>query len=239
MNATPAAAHLSDADLVRHLDLEGDADELDRRETHLRACEDCAGRVRRMGVQSDVVRSWLGRADHEHRPASRPAPRRRSGAGPWLRAAVIVLLVAAPLAAVPPVRDWVAERVGLGGTQEAAPAAATAAETTAGAAIRFTPAPGTFTVRLDGPVPGTTLALGRAPGLEAVLDGAPAPRSEGEDAPVVSEDVLRLPATPGRRWELRVPAAVDAVHVITGDGAVRVPAAALDAGRVLDLAVNR
>ena len=81
MNATPAAAHLSDADLVRHLDLEGDAVELDRREMHLRACEDCAGRARRMGAQSDVVRGWLARADHEHRPASLPAPRRRGVEG--------------------------------------------------------------------------------------------------------------------------------------------------------------
>jgi hypothetical protein len=239
MNAIPAAAHLSEADLVRHLDREGDAAEQDRRETHLRACDACAGRARQLGGQSDLVRAWLYRADHDHSPASLPTARRRAAAGPWLKAAIIVLLLAAPLAAVPPVRDWVAERIGLAGVRDPAPSALATAETPGRAAIRFTPQPGTFTVRLDAPVPGATLALGRADGTEAVLDVAPAEESEVGDAPVVSEDAVRLPATPDRRWELRVPASVDAVRVIAGGGALHVTAAALDAGRVVDLAVNR
>lgn len=238
MSTTSAAAHLSDADLVRHLDREGDADERDRREAHLRDCPPCADRVRRLGEQSGLVGAWLARADHPHRPRSAPAPRHRTGMTPWLRAAAIVLLLAAPLAAVPPVRQWVADRIGLAVDDE--PAAATLATAPDPAhVIRFTPAPGTFTVRVDAPAPGATLALGRSEGAEAVLEAAPAEESAAGAAPVVSDDALRLPATPGRRWALRLPDAVDDVVVVIGGSAVRVPPAALEAGRTVDLAVNR
>ena len=247
MRTTETMPHLTDADVVRHLDLEGDATELTRRDEHVRGCDACAGRVRVLRRQSETVAAWLERADAPLPPGSardvraasaataRAGRERRETFGPWLRAAAIILLIAAPLAALPPVREWVVERIGLA---EETPAPATSlAEAADPSVIRFTPAPGAFTVRVAEAAAGAVLALGRADGDEAVLRGA-----GGGDVPVVSDDVLRLaggPSAAGRRYDLRVPAAVVEVRVIVGSRIARIDGAELEAGGRVDLSVNR
>ncbi|HUG41691.1 MAG TPA: hypothetical protein VMM12_14475 [Longimicrobiales bacterium] len=238
MHIAHAGTHLSDAELIRHLDGEGDATTIARREDHLRDCAACAARAHRFGQQSGTVRAWLVRADTGHRPASIPQRRRRSvAAAPWLRAAAIVLLLAAPLTALPPVRHWVAERVGLADDPAEGPQAAAADARGLEPGIRFTPAPGSFTVRVDAPAPGSTLTLGRSAGADAVLRGA----LEGGPAPVVSDDALRLPpsAAVGRVYDLRLPASVDAVLVVVDGRTTRVSGPGIDAGRTVSLSVNR
>lgn len=242
MRTTQTMPHLTDADVVRHLDLEGDAAERARRDEHVRSCDACAGRVGVLGRQSRAVATWLQRADPPLRPGSAQEVRaahagreRRETVGPWLRAAAIILLIAAPLAALQPVREWVVERIGLAG--EATAPATTAAEASDPSVIRFTPAPGAFTVRVAEAAAGAVLTIGRAAGDEAVLRGA-----SGRDVPVVSEDVLRLAGGPyaaGRHYDLRVPAAVVEVRVIVGSRVARVGGAELSAGGRVDLSVNR
>lgn len=241
MNATEL--HLSDADIIRYLDREGGAVEGARQDAHLRACDDCAGRLRAFEHRSALVSRWLEEADAPHEPAAPPEwltgarrPRRLRAAGaasPWLRAAIIVLLLAAPLAALQPVRQWVAERVGLA-EPSPDPTLTTAAAHEDPAALRFTPAPGRFTVRLDGAAPGATLRLERAAGAEAVLRG-----SAGLALPpVVSDDAVRLPAgdaAAGRSFTLALPATVDELVLVIADRSISIPAAELDAGVVLGL----
>ncbi|MBW3552742.1 MAG: hypothetical protein KY466_04480 [Gemmatimonadetes bacterium] len=248
MGTTETMAHLSDADLVRHLDLEGDAAERARREEHVRSCDECAARVRLLGHQSETIASWLERTDQplpagsapEAWAAGRAAPARAERARtdavrPWLRAAAIILLIAAPLAALQPVREWVVERIGL--AEETGAPAITVAEASDPAVIRFTPAPGVFTVHVAEPAGGASLAIGRTGGEEAVLRGA-----SGGEAPVVSDAALRLAggaAAAGRLYDLRVPAAVEEVRVIVGSRLERIGGAELEAGSRVDLSVNR
>ena len=248
MRMTEAMTHLSDGDVVRHLDGEGEAAERARRDEHVRSCAECAARVRRVGQQSETITTWLARTD-PGLPAGSAAQVRAAGAAgttrfgrprpdavrPWLRAAAIILLIAAPLAALQPVREWVAERIG--GADDATAPATRTAETADPSVIRFTPAPGTFTVRVADTAAGAILAIGRTSGEEAVLRGV-----GGGDAPVVSEDALRLAggaAATGRRFDLLVPVAVEEVRVIVGTRIERIGGAGLEAGSRVDLSVNR
>ena len=147
----------------------------------------------------------------------------------WLKAAAIALLVAAPLAAFPGVRDWMARQVGLtGGT-----ATTTAVDGPASPVIRFEPAPGSFTVRFHAPVEEGALALertGPAGAVEAVL------RMDGAAEPVVAERMLRiLEAEPGTRLTLALPAAVTDVRIFLGAREVRITGEDIDAGRTVEL----
>lgn len=240
---TEAMDHLADGDLVRHLDLEGDPAERGRREAHVRSCDECAARVRLLGRQSETVARWLERTDGTLRPLSASEVRasaraghgRREAVRPWLRAAAIVLLIAGPLAALQPVRDWVVDRIGL--AEETTGPATTAAEGADPSVIRFTPAPGIFTVRVTEPAAGATLAIGRADGEEAVLRGG-----SGGGTPVVSDDALRLAggaSAAGRLYDLRLPASVAEVRVIVGSRVGRIGGRALEGGSRVDLSVNR
>ena len=264
MHTTHDMPHLTDADVVRHLDREGDDAERVRREAHLERCADCAARVGLFRGRSETVAAWLSRADHDPRPASaadvlaaaasgegasapvitgpgvagRTILRPSSAAAPWLRAAAIVLLVAAPLAALPPVRAWVAERVGLSDEPGTTAVTAAPAVTADQPVIRFTPAPGVFTVRAGEHPAGASLTLGRADGDDAVLRGA-GDAGDPLRAPVVSDDALRLPAADvAVAYTLLLPASVDEVRLVLDGGAVRIPAAALDAGRTVGLPVR-
>lgn len=148
----------------------------------------------------------------------------------WLKAAVIVLLVAAPLAAFPGVRGWVVERMSRdgGAVSEATPAAAPASPV-----IRFEPAAGSFTVRLPAATEGGILTLERTEsdtGAEAVL------RIDGAAEPVVAERVLRiLDAEPGTRLSLALPPAVTDVRVLLVDREILVGGDEIDAGRTVPL----
>lgn len=252
MDAAQRITHLSEPDLLRHIDREGDQAEQTRRDTHLRGCPACAERLVAIRRQSGAVSAWLARTDPaDTRPdavapvrTELPRPRRALAAGsrattaatPWLRAAAIILLLAAPLAALPPVRQWITERVRATGVESAPATVAGELETADPPVIRFSPAPGTFTIRVEGAAAAGTLALARSEGPDAVL------RSAGAAAPpVVADDVLRLTAAPppaDPRYELRVPPSVEAVRLVLERGTVLVPAAALDAGTTLALSAR-
>lgn len=230
------ARHLSESEIVRHLDGEGDQAEDDRRQRHLRTCEACAERLRTAERESAAVTAWLERTDTQYRPGTVPEARRRVPAGQaWLKAAAVVLLVTAPLAALPPVRQWVAEQVGLGSDpverQEPEPAQ------TLRLALRFTPAAGTFTVRLDKAVPGAQLTVERSEGAEAILEGVEGVGREGS-GPVITEDQLRLPSSPLAapvRYRLRLPQTVRAVQLVVDGRVTPIPGASIDQGATLSL----
>lgn len=167
-------------------------------------------------------------------PVAVPPPRRH-GARPastaWLKAAIIVLLVAAPLAAFPGVRGWVVQQVGLADTGEAPAIEATSAA--ASPVVRFEPAPGTFTVRLQAGIDDGALTLARTAetgAVEAVL------RMDGTAEPVVAERVLRIvDAQPGTRLTLTLPAAVTDVRIFVGTREIRVTGEELETGRTVAL----
>lgn len=268
--------HLSDEDLIRHLDDEDDQDERAGWSRHMEACDDCARRFVALEDDSRTVTRWLERAAFEvpHgtvseavdraavtdapgaapdrvRDPGRPAAPgrsawRRTPASPWLRAAVIVLLMAAPAVAIPSVREWVVARVALlGPATPPAPAAAPAA--TGAAVIRFAAAPGEFVVRVEPQAAGSSLALARVAGEEAVLasrraegaDPSMSPAAPPEDvsaAPVVSAELLRLrSASAPMRYRLGLPASTTDVIVHVDGKTIHVTGAQLSQGVSLAL----
>lgn len=256
-------AHLADDELLRFID--GEQDERQKAwAAHVASCGHCAGEVALLRGDAQVVRQWLERAAFEEAlPArdahSRPAPapphprsvahvppraaapgphrakRRWSASSPWLRAAVFVLL-ATPVAALPPVRAWIVGTIAeIGGGPEPAPATLQieAPVPAAAAAIRFVPAAGAFAVTLESAQAGGVLTLRRGTGEEAVL------QLGGADAePVVSETSLRIrnQAASTVSYLLDVPPGVSRVTVQVGGGRpVLVGPAELAAGVSLDL----
>jgi hypothetical protein len=164
-----------------------------------------------------------------HRPAAW-----RTTAAPWLKAAAILLLLAAPVTAIAPLRDWVGDRIATLVSRPAPPAAApAAAPVTTAAAVRFIPAPGTLAVVFDARQAGGDLVVGRSPGAEAVLEvrGDPAPE------PVVSARMLRIANTSGTTvsYRLLLPPAVERVELTLGDRQVTLEAADLDRATVIRL----
>jgi anti-sigma factor RsiW len=185
-------------------------------------------------------------------PASRPAPvparkpalerwrvpRRpaawRTTAAPWLKAAAILLLLAAPVAAIAPLRDWVGDRIAALVSRPVPPTAAPAATpVTTAAAVRFMPAPGTLAVVFDARQASGDLVVGRTTGAEAILEveGDPAPE------PVVSARMLRIANTSGTTvsYRLLLPPAVERVELALGDRQVTLEAADLDRATVIRL----
>lgn len=186
------------------------------------------------GLRSDGGEAALPLAGATRRDGT-PGRGRAAGVGvpvastAWLRAAVIVLLLAAPLAAFPSLRVWVMDQVG----RAVGPAAIEDTRATrpdAGPLVRFTPDAGGFTVRVESTAAGATLRLERADGAEATL------RLAGAAEPVVSAGALRIRGgEPGAAHRLALPAAVTGVVVVVGQRVIRVTADELDEGRTLDL----
>lgn len=243
-----AERHLSDGQLVRALDGEGSVAETRAWDSHLSSCGRCANEMARLRTESRLVSDWLDRAAFEadapavetaidldsRRPGPGPAtrladrPARRSPASPWLRTAAILVLLAAPVAAIPAARSWVAVRV-LGTAPGPAETAALEAGPAVGApTVRFVPTPGSFTLRFDTGATGS-LVLGRADGNEAELTGV-----DGRADAMVSASLLRLRDGAGR-YRLRLPSTVTDVEVIVGERSMRVDAAAIDGGTVVEL----
>jgi anti-sigma factor RsiW len=177
-----------------------------------------------------------------HPPAPTPTAAGRSrlpfaGAGSWLKAAVIVLLVAAPLVAITPARGWVADRLGLADTeQHLTPAARAVGEMEAAAAvIRFAPAPGTFQVAIEAPQERGDLTLGRVDaGSLAVLEvvgAGPWPEA------VVSAQGVRIEneAAAAASYRLLLPPEVTAVGLTLAGRQVLVAGPEIDRGTVLRL----
>jgi hypothetical protein len=236
-----AAAHLDDAALVRLLDGEDSAGERSAWDAHIAACGRCADAVRRLRADAATVRSWLERAAFEdtlpeaaprHVHPTRRVSRAWQATGPWLRAAMIIVLVAAPAAAIPAVRHAVAGAIadlrttGLRTTSEPAGPATVSAPDVSPASIRFQPAAGEFVVRLDAAQVTGTLRIVPTAGHEAVLHMDDA----GAVGPIIAAGAVQLrndPSSTGS-YVLYVPPAVSSVRVlIAGRTAAVVPATSL------------
>jgi hypothetical protein len=244
-----AAAHLDDAALVRLLDGEDTAGERSAWDAHIAACDRCADAAGRLRADAATVRGWLERAAFEdmlpdaaarHTPPMRRVSRAWHATGPWLRAAMITVLVAAPAAAIPAVRHAVAGAIAdlrttdLRTTSEPAGPAAASVPDAAPATIRFQPAAGEFVVRLDAAQAMGTLRIVPTAGHEAVLhmdDG-------GAVGPIIAAGAVHLrndPSSTGS-YVLYVTPAVSSVKVlIAGRTAVVVPATSLTAAVELPL----
>lgn len=236
MNSTETGRHLSDAEMVRYVDHEAGGDESARWERHVEECRQCQDALRTVRNESRLVSEWLERAAFEAggptlpRRAAGPAARlpRRSRLAPWLRAAALFILLAAPLAAFPGVRAWVAERVvgtTTGVTQEDGVAATPGAPTV----LRFVPAPGAFVVRFDPASEGViTIERSAEPEAELRADG-------GEPEATVSASLLRIRNPDSARYRLRLPDATTGVWVMVGERAVAVSDRQIDRRTVVEL----
>lgn len=237
--STDQGRHLDDADLIRYIDAEGQSDQSRQWEDHLVGCGRCRSEAEALRTQSDAVARWLDAAAFEAGPRWPAAPAaagpvragadpsptgrrpRRQGwtaataGSPWLKAAMITLLLAAPLAAIPPVRAWIADRVAV--VLSDRPTATGEVDSPAAAdlhtsVIRFVPTPGAFLVTIDAPQPEGWLHLSRASGSEAVLEvRGSSPRPE----PVVSASTLRIANSAGMTasYALALPPEVDLVYI--------------------------
>lgn len=243
MNDTRQDRHLDDSDLLRYVDREADEAEVRGWTRHVDECDRCAGAVATLRDESRLIQDWLGRAafeadvpavlppeaalgiraaDDTGRDADTGVARqtsvrtrgRRPTLTPWLRAAAILILLAAPLAAFPSVRSWVAEQVGAGGAGPDASTTAVPQDSDAGTVLRFTPEPGNFTVRFE---PGTagTIVVDRATDGRAVLRArGGVPETE------VSSSTLRIRNTAPGRYHLQLPHVVTGAWIMIGQRAV-------------------
>jgi hypothetical protein len=231
--------HLEDDQIVRLLDREASPREREVWEDHVAACEPCRTEVETLRSQSAAVTRWLDRADFErssdHRPlpSARREPPVRSPAGwrrarptlggaTWLKAAAVVLLVAAPLVAIPGAREWIADR--LAGDPGPSPFTLEAGEEWDGTAtvVYFTPAPGTFTVAVAAGQEVGALTVGRSgPGQQAVLEVSDRSPEADPTRPetTVSAREVRIENDPSATasYTLLVPPEITAVIVVVGD----------------------
>ena len=159
-------------------------------------------------------------------PALTRAAARWSPGSQWLKAAAILVLVAAPLAAFPGVRSWVVERVTGSGPAEGPTPSVSAEEPTV---LRFTPEAGDFVVRFPADATGA-ITLERSPDAEAELRIA-----GGDPETVVSASSLEIQGDAEGRYRLRLPAAVTAAWVVVGDRAVSVTDDQIDRRAVIEL----
>jgi hypothetical protein len=251
--------HLADAELMQLVDGEGSSDERTRWSAHTEHCPLCAGQAEALRGDGAIVRAWLERAAFEddveasdtlHAATVHPAGddisrrrsahadgRRRDAAGrwpaPWLRAAAVVLLVAGPVAAIPPLRDFVLQTIfDRGDDRPAMEAAAPAAH--AATTIRFVPDAGAFDVRVDAVQQAGTLTVRYGHTGDAILH---TPGDPGA-GPVVSARALRLRNDAPARgsYVLELPATITRVTVQVGAGSPRtLDAASLRAGTAVPL----
>jgi anti-sigma factor RsiW len=244
-HTTEPAQHLGDEELLRLLDDEGDAAWRADSSDHLAVCSRCARELELLAADAALIRQHVDRAAFEDDLAPPALRRPRRGTGrvpnaPWLRAAAVLLLLAAPVAALPGLRAWIVDAV-TGTTGDALPETRTMAAPAAAndaAVIRFVPLPGTFAVVVDAPQQEGTLHIRRSSaGVEAVLETAPAPGAAAVE-PVIGETSLRLRNTAGSAssYTLVVPPGVRRVTVsVAGTTVADLGADALGSNRAVPL----
>ena len=257
MDLNTIPSHLGDSEILRLIDGEGEARELEGWAGHVAECGPCSARLesqrddaRRVRVALSEVRLPAGfpsadeavwrvrRARHEEGPGARGGgPQRR-----WLRAAAVVLLLLLPFALVSPIRAAVFEwlRQGWssisGGTAEPEAPAAPASAATVGSGFKvwFTPAGETVDVVLQSRQATGTLTVGTTEGPEGsleILEGA------AESALVTDAGVtVRNAASSRASYRITVPGGVASVRVRVGDEAVlSLPRAELTPERSVDI----
>jgi hypothetical protein len=249
--------HLEDDQIVRLLDREASAREREVWEHHVAGCEPCRTEVETLRSQSAAITQWLARADFE-RSGHRPLPSARWGApdqrpagwrsalpardaAAWLKAAAVVLLVAAPLVAIPGTREWIAER--LAGDVGPAPSTLEVGDEWDGTAtvVHFIPAPGTFTVAIAAGQEVGAITVGRSePGQQAVLEVSDRSPEADPTRPetAVSAREVRIENDPSATasYTLLVPPEITAVIVVVGPRRTVVESHEIDGRAVVTLA---
>lgn len=202
-------------------------------ERHVARCGTCAARRRALVERSEAVRSalaeWSPTVSFVGAQNAAPlhAPSRRAGLvrlwrAPALRAAAVLLALAAVAATAQPVRKWVAARWEQLRTIVAPPSAPAPPEVRAPGAseVRFTPSGPVFTIevaarqaagRLTIDVAGDSIA-------SALVSGG-----DGSEELVVLPERLRVvnPPTTIASYHVRLPRGVDEVQVQIGTGPLR------------------
>lgn len=167
----------------------------------------------------------------------RAAARRGIRVAPvWLRLAAGFILLAGPLSAVPPLREWVVDRVAL--LSSDAPSTAAENQAASGSAqsqapvIRFIPAPGSFTIVLDVAQAAGTLTLERVEGGEALLA-----RERSDAEALVSASRLQIRNAPESEtsYTVALPASVDALEIVVGNHVVSLGSEELESPRTIAL----
>ena len=112
--------HLTDDVLVRRADGELGDGETERVGRHLAGCARCRGTLAELEALSRqfsravaLVDPPASRLTGGTAPSTARAPSRRPGLAPFWRAAAVIALLAGLALAIPPVRAWMAERLGL------------------------------------------------------------------------------------------------------------------------------
>lgn len=146
---------------------------------------------------------------------------------PWLKAAAVLVLVAAPLAAFPGVRTWIVEQVS--GTAGSTDAVTAAPDAETPMVLRFTPDPGDFLVRFPLGATGT-ITLERSADTQAELQAR-----GGDPEAVVAASSLEIRNESEGRYRLRLPSAVTGVWVRVGQRAVAISGVQIDRRAVVDL----
>lgn len=224
MNGTEIERHLSDGDLLRYIDGDAAGDDRQRWHGHIEECTRCAEAVRSLERDSRLLNDWLDRASFE---AGSPRPR----SGPlatWAQAAAILVLMAAPVAAIPAVRSWVVERV-VRGERSAVAELPTATAADESAVLRFAPAAGEFEVRFGPEVQGS-ISIHRSMGPEAMLTS-----SGGEPEAVVSPSRLQIRNPQPGQYQLHLPDGTTAVRIRIGDRTVPVSGSHIDRATTVQL----
>lgn len=237
MNGIETGPHLSDGEVVRYIDGDAPSGDSRRWRDHVEGCPRCAGAARSLDDDSRLVSEWLARASfedhgsedeaegHRERVGRRVAP---VGLAPWLRAAAILALLAAPVAAIPGLRVWLVERV-VGEAEVAAPETTRSAAADEPTVIRFVPAAGELVVRFAAGSEGS-ITIDRAVDVEAVLTVV-----GGEPEALVSPTRLQITNRDPARYHLGLPATTTGLWIRVGDRAVAVSELSIDRGTVVDL----
>jgi anti-sigma factor RsiW len=240
--------HLTDDELLRLIDGEGEGEWRAERDRHVAGCDRCAREVALLADDGMVVRGWLERAAFEEGlPLTGRSQVRsiESAAGaarrdvtrtvsPWLRAAAVLALLTAPVAAFPGVRAWLSDS--FSGAEPAAEVRTLAVPepSVTAAVIRFVPQQGTFAVDFEAAQADGALHISRGSGAEAVLEST----AELADGPVVAAGSLRLRngAADNGSYMLQMPASVTRVTVrVAGRVVAVIDDAALAAGATVAL----
>jgi hypothetical protein len=235
---TGPAPHLGDDELLRLIDEDGDALWRGEKEAHLTHCALCSTELAALRADQQLVRECIDAAAFEADLAPRRAASTRFTRTGWLRAAAVLLMIAAPVAALPGLRAWIADAVTGGeapmeGRTMAAPEAAVES-----AIVRFVPAAGTFSVVVDAAQRDGVLHIRHVTGPEAALET----HSQGAASatePVFAESRLRLHNAPSSAdsYSLALPSSVTRVVVFIGGAQVaELGVAALRGGATVPLA---
>jgi hypothetical protein len=235
--------HLNDAQILLLIDHPPEpGSEGDDARRHADACDRCSAGLARMREDAALFTGWLDAAAFEAgiapaatAPVIRPRRPTRWIPGGWLRAAAVLVAMAAPVVAMPSGRAWLAAKLGGdAGSPTAAVQSAPAALTTP-SVIRFEPTGGTLLLTLDAVQAAGSVAVRHGTGIEAVLEIT----GDAGMGPVVSGGGVRIRNDSGSRagYTLLVPGSVRRVTVRIAEGApVHLDEAALRAGATVSAA---